>query len=179
MKQLLCLLIAFASLGLASAAEEAPAWLINTKTAESDTRRTVRGFGASVLICSDADWQAKWDKRDDHTPEFTPTDTLKVGDTATILIFYSNPKIAEGGNADVTCDIRIIRPNNKVSDHRGLKGFRGKIKGAITNTFLVETTMSMSADPTDPVGLWNIEITVHDNVRDAEVPLKTSFTLVK
>jgi hypothetical protein len=131
-----------------------------------------------VIITTDTDWEKKWNTPAATTPNFTTTDKLKMGEQGTILIFFANPKLDVNNYVDVTCDIKITRPNNVVTENSGLKGFTGKLLGSPENTYLTESIIGFVAEPTDPLGDWTIDINVHDKIRQVTVPLKLKFTLL-
>lgn len=144
----------------------------------TDDRKAISGFGASAIITTDADWESKWNTPAANTPKFTTADKLKIGDKGTILIFFANPKLDANGSIDVTCDVKITRPNNVATENPGLKGFNGKLQGPPENTYLTESVIAFIGEPTDPLGEWVINISVHDNIRQVIVPLKLKFRLL-
>ncbi|MBJ6724609.1 hypothetical protein [Geomesophilobacter sediminis] len=146
--------------------------------ADDDTRKTIDGFGAAVILTSDKDWSEKWNTPSDVIPRFTTVDKLHRGESATLLIFFANPKQDAEGNVDITCDVKTIRPDNRVTEDKGLPGFKGKIAGSAKNTFLTQVAIKFVVEPNDPLGEWTFEVTVHDNQRHVAVPLKYRFTLV-
>ena len=145
--------------------------------ANTDVRKAVDGFGASVIITPDADWESKWNTPAETTPKFTTVEKLKIGERATILIFFANPQLDAAGSVNVTCDVKITRPNNQITDNHGLKGFTGKLRGPVTNTYLTESVISFVGEPTDPLGEWVVDVTVHDHNRHISIPLRSKFTL--
>ncbi|MBT1073443.1 hypothetical protein [Pelotalea chapellei] len=159
---------------------ETMGWRQDGKSIQNeDARKSINGFGAALIITPDLDWDAKWNTPADTSPRFSTVDKLKVGSEATILIFFANPKLNSDGNVNVTCDVKISRPNSKVTENKGLRGFTGKLQGAITNTFLTESVIKFVGEPSDPIGEWIIDVTVHDNYRQISVPLRAKFELTK
>jgi hypothetical protein len=144
----------------------------------TDDRKAISGFGASVIITTDADWEKKWNTPAANTPKFTTTEKLKIGEQGTILIFFANPKLDSNNSIDVTCDVKIIRPNGITTKNTGLKGFTGKLNGSPESTFLTESIIRFVGELADPVGEWIIDIKVHDNIRQVTVPLKLKFSLL-
>jgi hypothetical protein len=145
---------------------------------KTDDRKAINGFYASVIITTDADWEKKWNTPAATTPNFTTTDKLKIGEQGTILIFFANPKLDSDSSIDVTCDIKITRPNNITTENSGLKGHAGKLIGPPENTFLTESIIRFVGEPSDPIGEWIVDIKVHDNIRQVTVPLKLKFNLM-
>ena len=179
MKFLLSLLLVFVSVSIASAStEDSMGWRQDGHPiANTDVRKAVDGFGASVIITPDADWESKWNTPAETTPKFTTVEKLKIGERATILIFFANPQLDAAGSVNVTCDVKITRPNNQITDNHGLKGFTGKLRGPVTNTYLTESVISFVGEPTDPLGEWVVDVTVHDHNRHISIPLRSKFTL--
>jgi hypothetical protein len=142
-------------------------------------QNTVDEFMALVVVTSDADWRTKWDTPAHTTPKFTSVSKLKIGERATVLIFFSNPRSDSTSGVNVTCDIKTIRPNGKVTETKGLPGCTGVLQGVPTNMFLTKSVVGFLGDKDDPLGEWRFEIVVHDNVRKVSVPVATRFVLEK
>lgn len=181
MKLIITLLLVLTAAIVASASTgEATGWRDEKGqlVQNTDDRKAVSGFGASAIITTDADWESKWNTPAANTPRFTTADKLKMGEKGTILIFFANPKLDSNGSIDVTCDVKITRPNNVTTENPGLKGFNGKLQGPPENTFLTESIIAFIGEPADPLGEWVIDISVHDNIRQVIVPLKLKFSLL-
>lgn len=174
------LLVCVAAIGASASTGEEMGW--RDEKAElvqnTDDRKAISGFGASVIITTDTDWESKWNTPAAHTPKFTTADKFKIGEKGTILIFFANPKLDSNTSIDVTCDVKITRPNNVTTENQGLKGFTGKLLGPPENTYLTESIISFVGEPTDPLGDWIVDINVHDKIRQVTVPLKLKFTLL-
>ncbi len=179
MKYLLSLfLVLIFALNTSASVQDPMGWREDGRPiANTDTRKSIKGFGASVIITSDADWESKWNTPAETTPRFTTVTRLRVGERATILIFFANPKPDAGGSVDVTCDIKITRPNNQITENNGLKGFTGRLGGPLTNTYLSQSVIGFVGEPTDPLGEWAVDVIVHDNNRHVSIPLRAQFTL--
>jgi hypothetical protein len=168
-----------APLQAAPAKSEPPSWHQDGgPVANTDSRKSVDGFGAALLVTSDADWEKKWNTPSSETPHFAQIDRLKLGERAWILIFFANPKPDAGGSVDITCDIKITRPNGKITENTGLEALKTQLKGAPTNTFLAKPVIGFVGEDSDPLGDWIVEVAVHDLNRSVSVPLKTMFTLL-
>lgn len=75
----------------------------------TEARSAVKGFGGWVVVTSDADWQRKWETSPDAVPRFTGANTVSRGKHLFILTFFANPELTENRDADVTCDIDVVR----------------------------------------------------------------------
>jgi hypothetical protein len=174
------LLVIAAAIGASASAGDELGWRDEKgrQVQNTDVRKAISGFGASVIITKDADWEEKWNTPAANTPKFTTVDKLKIGEQGTILIFFANPKLDSSGSVDVTCDIKITRPDGSITENSGLKGFTGKLMGPPGNTFLTESIIRFVGEPSDPLGEWVIDISVRDNIRQVTVPLKLRFSLL-
>ncbi|QEM68260.1 hypothetical protein FO488_08850 [Geobacter sp. FeAm09] len=179
MKSLLLLLflLTFAINTLAVAADDGR-WLRNGIPAvNSEASKTVNGFGASVLITADPDWESTWNTPSEAVPSFLVVQNLKRGEQASILVFFANPALDAAGTVDVTFDLKITGPDKKATENRGLKGFAGTLAGPPTHIYLAANVVRFVGEPADPLGEWVVEVVVHDNHRHVSIPLRTRFTL--
>ena len=148
-------------------------------TPNTDARKAIGGFGGFVLVTSDSDWQAKWETPSDTVPHFTEAKNVARGKQVYVLTFFANPKLNSAGEADVTCDIDVAKPDGAQSTHKdNAECFKGILKGDPRNTYLSVPVIGFVGDPGDPAGEWVVRVTLHDNVRHVSVPLKVAFTLL-
>src|ERR1700754_877472 len=84
---------------------------------DTDARKSKDGFAGWVVVTSDADWKAKWQSPPETIPRFNEARSVKRGQSVFVLIFFSNPLVANG-TADVTCDIDLTRPDGTSSIHQ-------------------------------------------------------------
>ncbi len=98
----------------------------------TEARNAVDGFGGWLLVTSDADWKQKWETSPNTVPHFVEAHTVARGKHVFILTFFANAKLTETGEADVTCDIDVVRPDGSSSVHQiDAVCFRGQLKGEI------------------------------------------------
>jgi hypothetical protein len=146
---------------------------------DTDARKSVSGFGGWVLVTSDADWQVKWEIPSNVTPHFTEARQVSRGSRVFVLTFFANPRLNTAGEANVTCDINVIRPDGTTSTHQtDAVCFKGELKTDPHYTYLAAPVIGFVGDPGDPTGVWLIQVNLKDNIRHVAVPLKTSFVLV-
>ena len=81
----------------------------------SDNMKSIKGFGGWLLITSDADWEEKWNTPTYVSPNFNEASNVSYGQKLTILTFFINPKVSDQGTINITCGVKITRPDNKVS----------------------------------------------------------------
>lgn len=145
---------------------------------ETDARRSVSGFGVWLVATPDKDWQEKWNTPSSVTPHFTEATIINRGGKLTILIFFANPLPDNKGNVNVSCDIKVTRPDGSSSvDAPKLSCMKGPLLGAPANLRIGAPVIVFEAEPKDQAGLWHVQVRVRDQVRKIEVPVQTTFTL--
>ena len=146
----------------------------------TDTMKSINGFGGWLIITPDKDWAEKWETPSHVTPHFSEAKAVEYGQQLTILTFFINPLVDKQGNINITCGIKIVRPNNTVSiDNQNIKCINGKLLGNPRNIYLSPVVIKYSGDAGDPPGDWLVEVSLTDNNKGAHVPLKSKFTLIK
>jgi hypothetical protein len=147
---------------------------------DSDAMKGANGFGASLVLTPDADWQAKWNTPPDTAPRFRTTSRVKVGEKVTLLIFILNPKVGANGEVDVRCDIAIRKPDGSVATaEKDLACLRGALQGDPRHVRLAVPVVAFEGEASDPLGQWRVEVSVKDALRDTTLPLKVLFTLLR
>lgn len=141
-------------------------------------RREADGFQAAVLVTADAGWKRTCSLPTAKLPAVPQTGSLYVGGKVWALLFVSNPLPDETGAVDVTCDLRMVRPNGRISEHHNLKALHKNLGESAPLTFLSEFVLTMVGEENDPLGEWVIELTVHDRNRGVDVPVKCHYTLL-
>ncbi len=175
------LAIAAVALALSGCATTSNATWLDTDgnvLGDAPHRKSVDGFGGMLIITPDADWKEKWAARPKAGVEFTSATVAHDEEPLYTMILLSNAGIGTDGKADVTCDMRIKRPDG-VADfeeignacfHTGQKSKRGEI-------FLSAAVIEFIAEPNDPRGEWTVEVTLNDRVRGVVLPLKRAFVV--
>jgi hypothetical protein len=145
---------------------------------ESPAQRSVNGFGGWLMVTPDKDWKEKWNTPAESTPMFTTADHVRQGETITILVFFSNAKLTADRSVNITCDLRVTRPDKTFSiDEKAVTCASGPIPGPATNLYLSNLVLGFVGEPNDPPGKWLVEVMLHDNVAKIDIPLQTSFVL--
>lgn len=143
---------------------------------ETSSTRSAGGFGATLLITPDKDWQQKWDTPPETSPSFSRADSVEQGGELYILTFLTNPGLDAEGMADVVCDIRMERPDGTAStDEHAIPCFQAKLETPPTRVYMTSVTLGFIAEPTDPLGTWTAYVTVKDRVRGVSLPLEATF----
>lgn len=145
---------------------------------DSSSSKARDGFAASMIITADADWQKKWETPPEVAPRFELADTVSDGGELYILAFLSNPQLDADSMADVSCDLRITRPDGSLSgDEHDLPCFKTRLTADPTHVYLSTVGVKFIAEPGDPRGTWTVDIHVTDNQRKVTLPLQSSFEL--
>ena len=145
---------------------------------DSESMKSRSGFAASILVTTDADWKAKWEKPPESPPSFKRAEDIPYGKPVFILLFFANPKPDLDGTVKVECDLQITSPIGSLSfDQKGMTCFVGHISGSLSNLYLAAPVLAFSGDPDDPPGTWSVQAKLRDKVRNVELPLKYSFNL--
>ncbi|RON15866.1 hypothetical protein [Pseudomonas frederiksbergensis] len=145
---------------------------------DTESRRIIGGFGGSLLITSDSDWEKKWNTPAETTPIFTEAKVVTLGERIFTLTFFANPKLNANHEANITCDLKVTRPNGTESiNQRDSVCFQGRLNGEPSNMYLAAPVIDFIGEPGDPTGIWTVEITLKDNLRKVVMPLKATFTL--
>ena len=146
---------------------------------ETESQKSVAGFGGLLIVTPDKDWEEKWNAPSEVGPHFSGGSTVKKGGELFILTIFTNPQLDASGTANVTLDIDVRRPDGSTSTHaEGAVCFQGKLRGPSHNVYLCGPVVGFVGEESDPVGSWSVRINLKDNIRKVEIPLSTTFTLV-
>jgi hypothetical protein len=146
------------------------------QTPYSESRMRIDGFDGMLMITPDADWREKWDTPPDTVPRFNISHEVSEGGQLWILPFFSNPRGDAEGQANVTCDIVVVRPDGSLSQSLlDAECMRGPLPPQPTNVFLAKQLLGFMAEPSDLRGRWIVKVTLRDKVRGVELPLQTWF----
>lgn len=145
----------------------------------TDNKKSINGFGGWLLITSDQNWKEKWESAGNDSPLFTTVQQISLGDKITILTLYINPEVGPNNMINLTCDIKILRPDGTPSyDETDLECANEELIGPSSNVRLTYVVIDFIAELSDPYGIWKIEVTLKDQNSNIEIPLKNSFELV-
>jgi hypothetical protein len=133
-----------------------------------------------MLVTADPDWKEKW-----MTPSngagvrFSTTRVVRLGERVSVLTFLSNPGLDSGGRAHVRCTLRVTRPDGQ-SGSQGVNEpcFSGKLTGSPQHVYMANLALHFFAEPSDPVGVYRVDMLLRDEVRGIELPLRTTFELL-
>lgn len=137
------------------------------------------GFNAALIVTPGDEFDRIWNSPPDNRPDFTKVDVLKIGEQVELHVIFTNPLVDDNNFADVTFDVKIIKPGSEVKYYAGLEGATGKVQKSSTNAYLARAFLRLKADNSDPIGEWSILITIHDNKRQSSISDSVKITLVR
>jgi len=146
----------------------------------SDNMKSIKGFGGWLLITSDADWEEKWNTPTYVSPNFNEASNVSYGQKLTILTFFINPKVSDQGTINITCGVKITRPDNKVSvDNQNIECLKDIVIENPRNVHLSPIVIDYIGEEGDPPGEWIVEVNINDINRGASIPLRNTFILLE
>lgn len=146
----------------------------------SDNMKSIKGFGGWLLITSDADWEEKWNTPTYVSPNFNEASNVSYGQKLTILTFFINPKVSDQGTINITCGVKITRPDNKVSvDNQNIECLKDIVIENPGNVHLSPIVIDYIGEEGDPPGEWIVEVNINDINRGASIPLRNTFILLQ
>lgn len=144
---------------------------------DSDSQKSIAGFGGLLVVTPDEDWEEKWNTPTEGA-EFSHTSEVKRGGKLFILTMFTNPQVDGAGAAHVTMNIDIKRPDGSSSMHtEGAVCAQGEFSGPPHNVYLCGPVIGFVGEPSDPAGTWSVQITLTDMNRKISMPLATHFEL--
>ena len=142
------------------------------------TWKSKNGFGAALLLTEDGKFFDDWAKPE--TPRLTTTNTARRNVPLHTVLEFNNPGLNPDGTADITADIKTLKPDGSVyGEEKNVVCWKGKYAAPAANLQLAQAHMALRIEPQDPAGVYTVEITVRDNVKKIELPLKTTFEVPK
>lgn len=118
-------------------------------------------FTSAILITSDTDWLKKWNTPSSTTPQFKTSSTLKSGDTAAVLIFFSGLNEA-GGRLKLMCEIEIRKPNGATQTVPETVCYDEASLGQRKNVLIADARIEFKVQSGDPAGFWEFRIKLRD-----------------
>ena len=144
----------------------------------TDSMKSIKGFGGWLIITADHDWEEKWNTPSYISPRFNEAKTVKYGQKLAILTFFINPKLSDDGTVNISCGIKVIRPDKTVSvNQQDIECIKDAKIINPRNVHLSPVYINYIGEEGDPPGEWTIEMNINDLNRGAFIPLKSSFTL--
>jgi len=146
---------------------------------QTAARKVKNDFAAWLLVTPNLDWQKRWDTPPDTIPYFDEAKEVHIGERLVVLTFFTNPGVNENGKSIVKCSLKVTRPDGSLSVPNQLFDcMNGPLEGNPRNIRLSPAVIQFTAEPTDTLGVWVVDVTLEDKVRNVTLSLTTSYEMV-
>ncbi|WP_444919116.1 hypothetical protein [Microbulbifer sp. JMSA003] len=147
----------------------------------TDSMKSIDGFGGWLLVTPDADWEQKWNTPSENVPHFNEAHDVSYGQELTILIFFTNPKPNEQGLMNITCDIKVQRPDGSLSINADNVpcAVGWQMPPNPYSLLLTQAVIKYVGESDDLPGEWKVSVNLVDQNSGIMVPLKTKFNLIE
>jgi hypothetical protein len=133
------------------------------------------GLALFFILIKDKKFFNEWAKPD--TPKISSNNTYKRGEDVYPVIIFSTDGKDENGNADLTYDIKIIKPDGTLySNFEQLEIWK---KAPLDMLQLVKQKLDIHIENNDPFGVYKIHSVVHDNIKKIDVDFNLSFKVIE
>ncbi len=142
----------------------------------ADNIKLQGSFGAQLWLIANEDFFRDW--RKPETPTIDPIDTAIRGQPLFTVIVFCGPVRDAKGQADVTYDLVVHRPDGTVYDeHKNLPGHQAAAPADERMLILGRSYINITIGPDDPAGKYTLEATVNDGVAKTSLALKKEFVV--
>lgn len=131
------------------------------------------GDFSAMLVVTDEKALAEYEKPSSEGMWFKEASKAKRGDVLAIKIVFAGMELSDDLNADVTYDLKILNPADKIYDNADLKN-QEALKAKIPMRFRIfdnRSFMKIQFEPKDKLGKYTIIATLYDNVGKKVIPL--------
>jgi hypothetical protein len=143
----------------------------------AETRKTVGGFSGVLVITPDKDWATKWSTSPEAIPYVPSGVRVRKGGELYVITMFSNPQLDASGDASISMDIDVIRPDGQ-SSTRAENAVCAQGKFDPRSLHLCKQVVEFVDEPADPAGKWSVRILLKDDVRKVSIPLSMEFFVV-
>ncbi len=146
---------------------------------QTDARKVQNDFAAWLLVTPNIDWQQRWETPPDTIPYFDEAKGVHVGERLVILTFFTNPGVDDSRRSLIKCSLKVTRPDGSPSvPEQHFNCLDGEMVGNPRHIRLSPAIIQFTAEPNDPLGIWLVEVTLEDTVRNVTLSLKTTFEML-
>jgi hypothetical protein len=160
-------------------AQGAESWQKDGKAARNTaSMKSQNGFGAQLFLTENAKVFQDWNKPE--TPKITPVEKARRNVPILTVILFAEPGTDTAGNANVTCDIVVRKPDGEIyGQQKDTVVWRHKYLAHSHALQLSEGYMGIRIEPKDPSGTYTVEVIVRDHIKNIQLPLKTTFEVAR
>ena len=148
-------------------------WVNHERKSVPDTerRRSVGAFCASLLITDDPNIFANWDKPSESFA-YQGIESIRKGAFFIAVVAFANPSVDASGNARLVADFSLLRPDGSLyGEMKDLQAWDGPPP---KENILELTTKYLKGrlEPTDPLGTYQVVATIQDQVSGKKLELR-------
>jgi hypothetical protein len=153
----------------------------NTKNPiDTEQMKSSQGFGAMLLSTDNPEKFIKdWEQ---PTPEvsLSTSESVKLGKPFVVFIVFTGCGADEHGMADVTAEMFVIKPDEKISNiTKGMEVCQNQAPPPKEQLQLSVGNLMVDFEPNDPDGVYEVRAKVTDRVKNVVLELKKKFTVSK
>jgi hypothetical protein len=145
--------------------------------ADTDNMKSKDGFGAQLFLTENARFFDDWNKPE--TPKLNPTQVARRNVPIFVAIIFADPAVDAAAQAKVSCRVVVRKPDGKIYAEENPVGLSGKYLVPPHNLQLAQQHVGIRIEPKDPAGIYAVEATVRDDIRNVELHLKTTFKVAR
>jgi hypothetical protein len=129
------------------------------------------GLQLVFFVTGDVNFFTEWQKPD--MPQISPVKTYKRGDDIFPIIIFGTDGKDDKGNADLTYDIDVKRPDGSIYGHFD-QLIIWKDEPA-TMLYLAKQPLKIHIEKGDPAGIYRIEASVYENNKKVKINFSLAF----
>jgi hypothetical protein len=153
-------------------------WVNRAREPVSDTesRRSKGAFCVRLLVIDDPEFFKKWEKPSEVFI-FDGVKSIRQGSFFLSIVAFANPAVDSAGNAHLVGDFSLFKPDGSLyGEMKGVSAWEGppptKNKLELTTKYLMG-----KLEPEDPLGTYQVEATIYDQVSGDSLRLRTSLVV--
>jgi len=144
---------------------------------DSEWSRSDYGFSAMLLLSDQPDFVLRsWAKPADGIPVHRNADKITRGVPIVAFVFFSGCEAGDNGLCNATADFTILRPDGSVYESfNGRDLWKDKPAPPYGTLRLSAEYVGVVIEPEDPLGEYQVLVSVHDLNSGANLELQKSF----
>ena len=132
------------------------------------------GLHLHIALTNDHNFFDEWQKS--KKPKISSVGIYTRGDNVFPIIIFSTDGKDENGNADITYDIKIFKPDGTVySNFEQLEIWKDAWSPAL---HLVKQPINIRIKNSDPLGVYKVHVVVYENNKKTNVAFDLSFKVI-
>lgn len=135
------------------------------------------GFVALAFVISDSTFFERWERPE--TPRIQPDTRYARGETAYPILIFQTDTLDESGHVDLTFDIAVTRPDGTSYPGTPVTELIAWQGAPPPGLVLARSKVSLVFEAQDQLGLYTVDIMLHDMGRNKSFPLSLSFEVTE